>query len=190
MAQFSTAKIVVRQGSWWFSTLIFQTQKKGWKTHLHVFPYWQSSGVSKTSPLNHDCRSSKLVLCTCRLQLASGSAFLREQWTLIHAFSLKQLCSPAVQEGKSWLCGTLEASKSGLAQLLDVFCRSQLILLLGHCRKPRSSHSPSAISAFRPSVHVAQGLLAVFSLHRSYKIKQWHRFLNILWGIVQDFEMP
>lgn len=90
MAQFHTAKIVVRQVSWWFSTLIFQTQKQGRKTHLHVFPYWQSSGVSKTSPLNYHCKSSRVVFCTCGLQLAKGSAFLRGKWT-VNSHSCLQL---------------------------------------------------------------------------------------------------
>lgn len=179
-------RLLFRQVSQWFSSLIFQTQKQGWKTHLH---YWQSSGLNKMSPLNCYCKSSKLVLCTCRLQLASGSAFLRGKWVVnSHPCLQLKTSEPALwlhsaggQVMAMWQPGG-QQDWPGTAPrcVLQVIPESQFILLLGHCRKPSSSHSPSAISAFRPSVHVARGLLVVFSLHWSYKIKQWHAFINIL----------
>lgn len=146
-----------------------------------VFPYWQSSGVSKMSPLNHYCKSSKLVLCTPRLQLASGSAFLRGKWA-VNSHPCLQL---ETSETALWVYsaggqvmarwkpgGQQDWPGTPLQWVFQVIPEFQLILPLGHCRKPSPSHSPSAISAFRPSVHVPQGLLAVFSLHWSYKIKQ------------------
>lgn len=182
--------VLFRAVYWWFSTPIFQTHKQGWKTHLHVFPYWQDSKVSKTSPLNYHCKSSKLVLCTCRLQLASGLAFLRGK-RAVNSHSCLQLKTSETAlwlysaRGKSWI----QWQPLGPARLA---WQSSLMCFAGKPRVPAhpptgavqefqpSCHSPSAMSEFRPSVHVAWGLLAVVCLHWSYNIKQWHGSISIL----------
>lgn len=144
----------------------------GLKDPLARVYYWQGSGVSKMSGEN-------------------------EKWTLIHTFSLKPLnllCSSTVLEGKSWLLW----QPGGPARLAR---QSSSMCFAGNPRVPAHPPPESSAGSPVPSTHLQQSLssglqcilalalLAVFCLHWSYNIKQWHGFINILWGILLDFEM-
>ena len=79
------------------------------------------------SPLKYSCKSPKLVLCICRLQLTSGLAFLKGKRPMN---SHLQLITSATALGLHSTGGEARAavaawgaSKTGLAELIAVFCR-------------------------------------------------------------------
>lgn len=123
------------------------------------FPRWKGLRVNKMSLLKYSCKSYKLVLCLCRLQLTSGLALLKRTWAASSRWCLQIITSETalgLQSAGGDATATVAvwgASKTHPAELmavLQVTPEPQLLpsLPVGQCGKSRSRHSPSALSEF------------------------------------------